>query len=97
MKAILEFDLDEPIDRSAHKRAVNADDVYIALHNINEELRAHAKYGVLINEGVQVALPEDYHTITEKESALLYNFIHHIRGSIRNIIEKQGINLDDLE
>jgi len=97
MKAVLKFDLDEPGDRLAHKRATNATDAYITLYKIGEELRTHAKYGLLINEGVEVVLPEGYHTITEKESTLLYNFIHHIRGSIRNIIEKQGINLDDLE
>jgi hypothetical protein len=45
MKAILEFNLDDVSDRLAHKRCVNAANAYIALFEVNEELRQINKYG----------------------------------------------------
>jgi len=38
MKAILEYDLDNPDERLAHKRAVSATDAYIALLRIREAI-----------------------------------------------------------
>lgn len=45
MKGILEFNLDEPFDRLAHQRAVNATNSYLALNAIGQELRQIYKYG----------------------------------------------------
>lgn len=44
MKAILEFDLDLPEDRSAHKRAISATDLYIAISEFDSYLRNRIKY-----------------------------------------------------
>lgn len=44
MKAILEFDLDNPDDQSAHMRAVQALDMAICLWDIDQYLRAQTKY-----------------------------------------------------
>lgn len=44
MKAILEFDLDNPDDQSAHMRAVKALDLAICLWDIDQYLRAQTKY-----------------------------------------------------
>ena len=38
MKGILEFDLSEPFEASAHKRCISATDAYLALHDIKERL-----------------------------------------------------------
>jgi len=50
MKATLSFNLDEPDDRSAHKRAVSATDLYIAIHEFDNYLRARLKYEELTEE-----------------------------------------------
>ena len=44
MKAKLEFDLDDPSDRKAHKRCVSATDAYLCLHDIDNMLRQKIKY-----------------------------------------------------
>lgn len=97
MKAKLEFDLDDPSDKLAHKRCINATDAYIALHKIDSELRAMVKYEKNISAGTKVALPEGYHEITQKESELLHEVIWHLRIEVNEIMERLGVNLDDLE
>ena len=44
MKAILEFNFDDYGDRLAHKRAVNATNVYIAIHEYSNIIRKIEKY-----------------------------------------------------
>lgn len=44
MKGILEFDLNEPDDREAHKRAVKVDDLYAAITQFDQYLRSEIKY-----------------------------------------------------
>lgn len=44
MKAILKFDLDDRCDRMSFNRATNATEVYLVLHELNEELRKVIKY-----------------------------------------------------
>jgi hypothetical protein len=43
-KAILEFDLNESDDVTAHKRCVQSLDMAICLHEISQHLRAITKY-----------------------------------------------------
>ena len=47
MKAILEFDLNEPEEREAHKRAAKVDDLYVAIYQFDQMLRSKIKYGEL--------------------------------------------------
>lgn len=44
MKAILEFNLNEPDERDAHKRAVKADDLLSAIRAYDNWLRSEIKY-----------------------------------------------------
>ena len=97
MKAKIEFDLDDPSDRLAHLRCTKATDAYIALHEIDNELRAMVKYEKNISAGTKVGLPEGWHEITPKESDLLHEVIWHLRREVGGIMERLGINLDDLE
>lgn len=45
MKAILQFDLNEPEDKEAHLRATKATDAYLVLLDIMNEFRTVYKYG----------------------------------------------------
>lgn len=44
MKAVLEFDLNESDDVTAHKRCVKALDLSLALWDIDQYLRSESKY-----------------------------------------------------
>jgi hypothetical protein len=44
MRAIIEFDLDEPTDFEAHKRFTNLNAVYIALWDFDQLMRSQIKY-----------------------------------------------------
>jgi hypothetical protein len=44
MKAILEFDLNEPDDREDHKRAVKVNGLYVAIWEFDQYLRTQIKY-----------------------------------------------------
>ena len=86
-KGILEFNLDDPYDRSAHKRAVSATDAYIAFHDIDNVLRDMLKYDKIIGEGKEIALPEGLHTITHIEAILLNQVVQYIRSKVSRVLE----------
>jgi len=44
MRAIIEFDLDEPTDIEAHKRFTKLNSVYIALWDFDQLMRSQIKY-----------------------------------------------------
>jgi hypothetical protein len=54
MRAIIEFDLDEPTDIEAHKRFTNLNAVYIALWEFDQEMRSQIKYNSQNYTGEQV-------------------------------------------
>ena len=54
MRAIIEFDLDEPTDIEAHKRFTNLNAVYIALWEFDQEMRRQIKYNSENYTGEQV-------------------------------------------
>jgi hypothetical protein len=54
MRAIIEFDLDEPTDIEAHKRFTNLNGVYIALWEFDQEMRRQIKYNSEDYSGDQV-------------------------------------------
>jgi hypothetical protein len=82
MKAILEFDYEEASDRLAHKRAVSATDVYLALHELSNKLRTMRKYEHFDN----IELTEGQLIIAEKFEEYFYI-----------VLDEHGINLGDLE
>lgn len=54
MKAIIEFNLDEPDDTEAHKRFTNLNAVYIALWEFDQEMRRQIKYNTEDYNGEQL-------------------------------------------
>jgi hypothetical protein len=54
MRAIIEFDLDEPTDIEAHKRFTNLNAVYIALWEFDQEMRSQIKYNTQEYNGDQL-------------------------------------------
>ena len=54
MKAILEFDLNEPDDREAHLRAILSLDMAIAIWDMQQEFRSRLKHGQLSEEEYKV-------------------------------------------
>lgn len=54
MRAIIEFDLDEPTDIEAHKRFTNLNGVYIALWEFDQEMRSQIKYNTQEYNGDQL-------------------------------------------
>lgn len=55
-KAILEFDLNEPDDVEAHKRAIKSLDLVLALWDIEEYLRSQTKYNDKLSKEAYDAL-----------------------------------------
>ena len=64
-KAILEFDLNEPDDREAHKRAVKSLDLVLALWDMDQYLRGLIKYG----DDIELT-DEQYKTLEETRTKL---------------------------
>ena len=54
MKAIIEFDLNEPDDIEAHKRFTHLNAVYLALWEFDEEMRRQVKYNTEDYNGDQL-------------------------------------------
>ena len=54
MRAIIEFDLDEPTDIEAHKRFTNINGVYVALWEFDQEMRRQIKYNTQEYNGEQL-------------------------------------------
>ena len=54
MKALIEFNLDEPDDIEAHKRFTNLNAVYIALWEFDQEMRRQIKYNTEDYNGEQL-------------------------------------------
>lgn len=73
-KAILEFDLNEPEDIEAHKRAIKSLDLVLALWDIEQYLRSQIKYNESLTQEAYDALEkvrDEYYAILNK-----YNISH---------------------
>jgi hypothetical protein len=81
MNGFLEFDLDDEDDIMAHKRCIKAQDMGLALWDIQYNL---VKY-------LERKLENDP-DVTDKEYALL----EHLRTEISDIFDNYGILIDDL-
>jgi len=92
-KATLKFNLNDPDDRSEHKRAVNATNVYIALNEIaNEVFRPARKHGYQdskLNKMIELSGEnEEGYNIVELAIGMLEDKFYEILSS-------RGIDLDD--
>lgn len=70
-KAILEFDLSEPEDEEAHKRAVKSLDLVLALWDIDQYLREQVKYNESLSKEAYDALDkarEEFYNILNKRN-----------------------------
>lgn len=54
MKAIIEFNLDEPADIEEHKRFTNMNAVYLVLWEFDQEMRSTIKYNTNEYNGDQL-------------------------------------------
>lgn len=97
MKAILEFNLDEYEDRLKHRRCIGATNAYIALHEIDKELRSIIKYDKHILPGSKYSTPDGLKEITERESCILNEFANLLRTKIAQIVQDNNIDLNDLD
>ena len=79
MKATLEFDLNEQEDITAHKRAVKALDMAVALWDIDQYLRTQVKY----NE----ALSQEAHDAFESAREKFYEILNERNINIDDILQ----------
>jgi len=77
-KATLEFDLSEPDDVQAHKRAVKSLDLVLALWDIDQYLREQVKY----NE----SLSKEAYDALDKAREELYNILRNRNISFDDLI-----------
>ncbi len=78
-KGILEFDLNDPDDVTAHKRAVIALDLCFALFDIEQHLRTQTKYNENLTQEAHDALykvREEYYSILSKHDISLDDLIN---------------------
>lgn len=75
MKAIIEFNLDEPDDIDAHKRFTNMNAVYLALLEFDQEMRSIIKYNTKDYNGEQLdaldKMRERFHEILNENQIKL--------------------------
>ncbi len=104
-KATLEFNLDEPFEKSAFKRACNATDAYLVIHSIaNELFRPNRKHGYPSDRQVQKATEfaeQNSWTIFDSEADGEYNIVSSavddLETQFYEILEQYDISLNDLE
>ena len=75
MKAIIEFNLDEPDDVEAHRKFTTLDYVYIALWEFDQEMRRQIKYNTKEYNGEQLdaldKMREKFHEILNENQIKL--------------------------
>lgn len=79
MKAILEFDFNEPDDMQAHKRAVKALDMALVLWDVDKYFRSQLKYN---EEG----LTEEAYAALEKAREKFYEILNDHNISVDEMI-----------
>lgn len=78
-KGILEFDLNEPDDVQAHKRAIKALDMALVLWDIDQYLRAQTKYA-------PDSMPEEVYDALEKTREKFYDILRDHNIDIDEIL-----------
>lgn len=77
MKAVLKFDLDNPDDKLAHRRCVQALDLCLTLYNITEVLRKYRKH---------VDLNEEQYKLFEKLDEEIFEVINRYNIDMDELI-----------
>lgn len=82
MKAILEFNLDDPSDREAHARAIKSTDLALILWDLQQEVfRKARKYGELNGE-----------KLTEEQQQI----IEQVSEQFEQMMAERNISLDEI-
>jgi len=88
-KAILEFNLDEPYEENAFKRAFNSTNAYICIHSFEEYLRSLEKY-----DHYKRYFTSD---MSARDHEVAQIIVSEIRAMFFNIQEEYDINIGHLE
>ena len=77
MKAILEYDLNNPDEQTAHLRAIMSLKMAIAIHEMANLLRSKVKYGDDSQEVYEAldALREEFHDILVENDLIIDNLL----------------------
>ena len=96
MKAILEFNLDEPEDRDSHEKAVNGKKFAMALWDLDQWLRQEEKYHSKWNIFRKKPAPryEVDPWNPEKKVEIQDLTIEDVREKIRELMQEYGISLE---
>jgi hypothetical protein len=80
MKAILEFNMDDPHDKELHNLMMHAEDWYMVVYDLDKWMRTKIKY-----DGNETAASMDEKMFLKEIRAMLYSWM-----------EDSGVSLDDL-
>lgn len=88
MKALIKFNLDDPMDAMAHRRAISATNAYLVLLAVREELfRPARKHGYLDDQELNKLI----------ESEEVTTAIGRLESKFFDIMERYSVSLDDLD
>lgn len=98
MKATLEFNLDDPSEELAHKRAINGTKAYIAMFEVgNMVFRPARKHGYCDLVPGDVAERLNKFCDDEHSGQMVREVIQILESRYYRILESYGIDLNDLE
>jgi hypothetical protein len=105
MKAILEFDLSDEFEELEHRRAINADRAYCSINEVgNKIFRPVRKHGYggselmnLVNTCIEQAKKKRCYIKDEDgyKDDIVSVAIKALEQEFYNILQKNGINMDD--
>lgn len=82
MKATLKFNIEEPEEKAAHRRAISADSAYNVLWTLDQFLRNKIRYS-------PVDEAERWKVTAEEQ------LLQNVRNMLHSLMEENGITLDD--
>lgn len=85
MKAVLEFDLNDPDDRQAHQRCVKALDMALALWEIRYNLKKRCE-----------SMAENYCENKHKEDYDIFTGIDIVTDRLNEIFEENNLDVEEL-
>jgi hypothetical protein len=96
-EGVLKFDLDTYEGRKALRRAINADDLYFILSEIDEHLRQFERYKLDSEAKIRFThdMCEEIDLSNEDVRKAVYEFCYGLRRDIFEIIRGHGIDTED--
>jgi len=93
-KGILEFDLEEPDARDAFKRAVLADDAYMVLNEISDEIFRPARKHGYPDRRIQNYINDLDQKLRDGEQNPILEVLSLLEENFRDILIEHGITLE---